>query len=99
MSESLKIFHKIVFNQEPKCMNNYFTYSLCRSDVVRLVRKPMVKNRPKSELVAQSLFHRVVFLYNKLPDVIRMSNTKQFSKNINKQLKILLPPCDIPKNK
>ena len=49
MSESLKFFHKIVFNQEPKCMNNYFTYSLCRSDVVRLVRKPMIKDRPKSK--------------------------------------------------
>merc|ERR1712090_69564 len=40
MSESLKFFHKIIFNQEPFCLNKYFIYSLNRSDVVRLIRKP-----------------------------------------------------------
>merc|ERR1711984_45603 len=99
MSESLKFFHKSIFNQEPFCLNKYFIYSLNRSDVVRLIRKPRLAQPPKTEMVAQSLLFRVVYLYNKLPDVIRVSNTKQFSANINKQLKILFPLCEIPKNK
>ena len=79
-------------------MTNYFTYSMCRSDVIRLIRKPMVKYFAKTEQLSQSLFYRVVFLYNKLPDSIRTKNFKQFSSQINKQIKILLPPFEIPKN-
>ena len=98
MSESLKFFHMINFEQEPKSMTKFFTFSLHRSELVRSIRKPMVLYKPKTQTISQSIFFKTVFLYNQLSDAIRVSNRKQFAKQINRELKILFPQFKIPKN-
>ena len=83
MSESLKFIHKIYFEHLPPSMTRYITFGLNNENNTRLCRKPSIINRPRSERMSQSIFHRSVYLFNKLDYGDRIMNTKKFAKNIN----------------
>ena len=97
MSESLKFIHKITFEHTPPSMTRYISFGLNNENNVRLCRKPSILNRPKSEKMSQSIFHRSIYLFNKLDYVDRTMNTKTSAKNINTIVKDNFPMSVIPK--
>ena len=97
MRESLKFIHKIIYNDLPKSIMELISFSLTRSDVVRLSRKPFLIKKSKSQFQSQSVLYRAVFLYNNISDTIRYLNPKMFSKSINDYIKQNYPPFEIPK--
>ena len=97
MAETLKLTHKIVFDDNPPSLTKLISYSLQRSDISRLSRKPFMIQKSNTSKLSQSVLFRAVFIYNKLSDTIRHKNTKVFSKNIGKYLYENFPLCDIPK--
>ena len=98
MRESLKFIHKIIYNDMPASIMELISFSLTRSDVVRLSRKPFLIEKSKSQFLSQSVLYRSVFLYNNVSDTIRYLNPKMFSKSINDYIKQNYPPFEIPKN-
>ena len=79
--EGLKLFHKITFEMYPLVLTEYLYHSMVRSDVARSVRKPSIKYKFKTAKTKNAFFHRICYLYNLLPDTIRISNIKVFGKD------------------
>ena len=77
--ESVKSIHKIVFNNSPNAITQYICFSLHRSELVRSIRKPLVIKPPKSEKARAAFLHRAVYIYNTLPDSIRILNVRKFA--------------------
>ena len=77
--ESLKLYHKISFEMSPPAIYNYLKHSMVRSDIARLVRKPSVKHFPKTAKTRNSSLHRTNFIYNLLPDDLRVLNKIKFA--------------------
>ena len=70
--QSLKLIHKISYENEPKALTRYLHHNMERSSMARFTRKPSVKTQYISTKTKDSFFHRSVFIYNKLPDEIRL---------------------------
>ena len=71
MTESIKFIHKVLYQDIPKAITKLISYSLERSDIMRLTRKPLVIVKSNSKRLSQSVIYRSIFLYNKLSDTIR----------------------------
>merc|ERR1712105_100885 len=77
--QSLKLIHKVSFEQEPIALNNYLNHNLERSDISRLVRKPRVKRLYKTAKTKNTFLHRSIFIYNNPPDTFRFESKKKFA--------------------
>ena len=85
--ESLKLFHKISFEQQPKALTKYLQHSLVRSDVARLVRKPSILYLSKTSKTSNSFLHRTNNIYNNIPDDLRILAKKKFAIEIKIHIK------------
>ena len=97
MAESIKIIHKITYENLPPAITKYITFPMSRENSQRVCRKPRMKVQPASAKSAQSLLYRVIFLFNQLPHEARSLNTKKFSKELNNNMRYIFPLKDIPK--
>ena len=95
--ESIKLMHKISFECYPPALNQYLFHSLVRSDISRLVRKTSVTYISKTAKTANSFMHRLVYIYNTLPDVFRALPKKRFSSELKKYIKNTYDLKNIPK--
>ena len=68
MAEALKITHKVVFDDNPPSLSKLFSYSLQRSDISRLSRKPFMIQKSSTAKLSQSVLFRSIFIYNKLSE-------------------------------
>ena len=81
--QSLKLVHRVASKNQPPALTQYFQH---RPELGRAVRKPCVKYKYKTARTKNSFLHRSVYMYNNLPDHLRILNKKQF----NKQIKIFI---------
>merc|ERR1712030_90339 len=63
ISESLKFYHRINFENIPYSMTRNFTYSINRSQNVRNVRKPMLIYKPNTQKMSQSILFKTIFSF------------------------------------
>ena len=95
--ESMKLLHKVVYEMIPPSLSKYLHFSMHRSDIARLTRKPSLKYKYKTSKSKNSFFHRTCYIYNHLPDEIRTLNTKKFSKEVKNHIKNNYDLKNIPK--
>ena len=95
--ETIQFIHKILFNGCPEVVYKMITYGNINEQNIRSVRKPRMKKHHKSEKVTQSLFYRVIYLYNLLDYEVKMYNPKKLSKYLQKNIFQIFPNNKIPK--
>ena len=83
--ETVLFTHKIVFNNQPQSIINLITFSLCRFQNVRSVRKPIIKEEHNPSKAKKSIIFMGIYLYNKLTYKITCKNPKQLSKYLQKK--------------
>ena len=84
--QSLKLIHKISYNNEPLALTKYLYHSQVRSELARYVRKPSVQIQYSSAKMKNSFFHRAIYLYNRIPDEVRLNPLKKFSKLVKEYI-------------
>ena len=57
--ESIKLLHRVSYEEQPKAINDLLYHNLERSDINRLIRKPSVKHKAISAKTTNSFLHRV----------------------------------------
>ena len=98
IKESIIFIHKVIFENVPPAITNFYTFSLSNSQNIRSIRKPTIKYMSEFENARQSLIYRSVYLYNSLPDEYRTFNPKKLSGYLNFYIKQNIPNNKIPKN-
>lgn len=88
MKESILFIHRVMYENLPKSIFDFYTFSHNNSQNVRSVRKPMVKTPNNSEKAKKSLIYKSVYLLNKLPNEIRNYNKKKLSKYLQQNMNI-----------
>ena len=84
--ETVLFIHKIFFNNQPPTITNLITFSLCHSQNVRSVRKPIIKEEHNPSMAKKSIIFMGIYLYNKLTYDITCKNTKLLSKYLQKNI-------------
>ena len=68
-----------------------------RSDIDRCIRKPSVKYKSNSARTSNSFLHRSAYIYNFIPDDLRLLNKKLFYKQIQQYIKNNFDTKHIPR--
>ena len=95
--ESLKFFHRIIFENSPIAIVRLLYISNERSEVARSCRVPRTKIFTKSEFLKRSIILKAVHLYSLLPDNLRVLNPKKLNKAIFEYIRPNWEPFVIPK--
>ena len=98
MKESIGFIHKIIFNENPKCIFKLLEYSSQESENIRKVRKMRIKYDIIYEKVRQSLLYRSLFLLNTLEYDHRSMNPKKLSRYLKENIIYIFANNKIPKN-
>ena len=88
MKESILFLHKVIYENLPKSIFDFYTYSHNSNQNIRSVRKIMVKNVSTSEKAKKSLIYKSAYLFNQLPEEVRMYNKKKLSKYLQTNINI-----------
>merc|ERR1712101_29806 len=83
--ETVLSIHKIIFNNQPQSITNLITFSLCRSQNVCSVHKPIIKEEHNPSKAKKSIILMGIYLYNKLTYEITCKNPKLLSKYMYKK--------------
>ena len=95
MKESILLVNKSVYDNKPKAITQFYTYSLNSDKKVRSVRKPIIKDNHNSKHVNKTLLQNGLYLYNQLSEDIKYKNPKLLSKYPNKYISQIFPSDQI----
>ena len=98
IKESIGFIHKIIFNENPKCIFKLLEYNSQESGNIRKVRKMRIKYDIIYEKVRQSLLYRSLFLLNTLEYDLRSMNPKKLSRYLKENIIYIFANNKIPKN-
>ena len=98
IKESIGFIHKIIFNENPKCIFKLLEYNSQESGNIRKVRKMRIKYDIIYEKVRQSLLYRSLFLLNTLEYDLRSMNPKKLSQYLKENIIYIFANNKIPKN-
>ena len=96
--ESTTFLHKCLFENIPTSITNLLCFSLTRSQNLRSVRKVRMMENTMYFKDSQTLLHRAVFLYNKLPAEIKGYHVKKFKKYASIYVTENFANNNVPKN-
>ena len=91
MKESTLLVHKSVYENKPKAITQFHTYSLNTDKKVRSIRKPIIKDHHNSKHMNKTLHLNGLYLYNQLSKDIKYKNSKLLSKYLNKYISYIFP--------
>ena len=91
MKESILLVHKSVYENKPKAITQFYTYSLNTDKKVRSICKPIIKDHHNSKHMNKTLLLNGLYLYNQLSEDIKYKNPKLLSKYINKYISHIFP--------
>ena len=91
MKESILLIHKYMYENKPRAITQFYTYSLNTDRQVRSLRKPIIKEQHNSKHMHKTLLLNGLHLYNQLSNDIKHKNPKQLSKYLNKNITYLFP--------
>ena len=91
MKESILLVHKSIYENKPKAIKQFYTYSLNTDRQVRSLQKPIIKDRHTSKCMNKTLLLNGLYLYHQLSDDIKHKNPKHLSKYLNKNISYLFP--------
>ena len=91
MKESILLIHKSMYENKPRAITQFYTYSLNTDRQVRSLRKPIIKEQHFSQHMHKTILLNGLHLYNQLSDDIKHKNPKQLSKYLNKNITYLFP--------
>ena len=94
--ETIIFIHKIIYNNQPKAMTQFFTFSLTNSQNHRYCRKSIVTENIPSSKGKKSLIFFGNYLYNTLPNNLKFKNPKQLSKYFQKYIGYHFPFDRLP---
>ena len=97
ISHSLKLIHKVSYEMLPPALTQYLYHSMVRSDIARYTRKPSMTHKYLSAKTKNGFFHRSIYIYNQIDDMIRLTPSKKFNKEINKYISNKYNYKEIPK--
>ena len=97
MYRALKLIHNISYENIPLALTQYLQFNMVRSDLAQLVRKPSLKCKYSTSKTKNSLLYRAIYIYNNLPDNIRLLPKKTFTKSLKNHLKNTYDMRNIPK--
>ena len=93
VKESILFIHKTIFDNQPKAITEFLTYSLSNKQNIRATRKTIVIDDHKSNKAKNSLIYKGNYLYNRLPNEIKNKNPRLMSKYLQKNISDHFP-CD-----
>ena len=89
--ECITLIHKAMYENQLRYIVDFFTYSVNSNDNIRMVRKPILCNIPKSNCMNKTIMVNGLYLYNKLPYDLKLKNPKMLSKHLNRYITTLFP--------
>ena len=93
--ETLLFILKIIFENQPKAMTQFFTFSLVNSQNHRFCRKSIIADKIPSNKGKKSLTFGN-YLYNTLSNELKLKNPKQLSKCLQNNIGYLFPFDQLP---
>jgi len=87
--------HKIIFNDQPKIISDFWQFNMVRSEHARLIRRPRPIHISKSLKTELSITQRGLLLYSKLPDFLVTYNPNKFKNEITDYIKYNTPRFQI----
>ena len=97
IKESIGFIHKIIYNENPKCIYKLLEYNSYDKGNIRKVRKMRVKDDSVYDKVRQSLIYRSLFLLNTLEYDCRIMNPKKLSRYLRENIIHMFANNKIPK--
>ena len=94
--ETIIFIHKIIYDNKPKAMTQFFTFSLINSHNHRFCRKSIVTEKIPSNKGKKSLIFFGNHLYNTLSNDLKFKNPKQLSKYLQNNIGYLFPFDRLP---
>ena len=94
--ETIIFIHKIIYDNQPKAMTQFFTFSLTNSQNHRFCRKSIVTENISSSKGKKSLIFFGNHLYNTLPNNLKLKNPKQLSKYLQNHISYHFPFDRLP---
>ena len=82
--QSIKLIHRVSYENEPPALTQYLHHDMVRSDLARQVRKPSMTKPYKSSKMKNTFFYRSIFIYNNIPDNVRLLPKNKFNNIIKK---------------
>ena len=95
-TETIKFFHRKVYENLPKDITKLICISHERSELTISNRAPQIKITSKSEFLIKSVLHRAVYIYSLLPEKNRLLNPKKMNKIILEYVPYNWEPHSIP---
>ena len=82
-----KFFHKVIYNNKPIAISQYFKQSMIATDNTRAVRHMFIKRPTKTMKTEKSFFYRGTRIYNSLPQYLKYLDHRKFNKKIKEVIR------------